>query len=516
MTDTRKASGATYTKAADGYFEKRKLKRSAGVWGLWGLAVAAVISGDFSGWNFGIDFAGFGGMTIAFIILVAMYYGLIFSIGEMAAAMPHTGGAYSFARSALGPWGGLVTGLAETIEYVATTAVIVFFSASYANGITSELLGFDLSPDGANMMWAWYAVLYIAFIALNAAGASISFKFAIVVSIISIAILLVFSAMAIFSGAFSFDALFDIVPDAGQTAFLPHGVLPILFALPFAMWFFLGIEELPLAAEESHNPSRDIPRAGFIARGTLIVTGVLVLVLNTGVIGAEATGVAGEPLLDGFRAIVGDEAAAVLSLFALIGLLASLQGIMFAYGRNMYSLSRAGYYPKFFSLTGKRQTPWVALIVGAVIGFVALLVLDALAAIDAEGVGAVAGAIILNIAVWGAVVAYFLQMLSFIILRRKFPNADRPYKSPWGLPGAYIAAIIAAFVFVGFLINPTFQPAIVAIVIVYVVILIGFAVYSRHRLVLSPEEEYALSGGLHGDPQAEGYDAMEAEVFDKK
>ncbi len=508
MSDTRKVAGATYTSAGAEYFEKRKLKRSVGVWGLWGLAVAAVISGDFSGWNFGIDFAGFGGMTIAFVILVAMYYGLIFSIGEMAAAMPHTGGAYSFARSAMGPWGGLVTGLAETIEYVATTAVIVFFSASYANGITTELLGFDLTGS----MWIWYAVLYIAFIALNAAGASISFKFAIVVSIISIAILLVFSAMAVLSGVFSVDKLFDIAPDPGQTAFLPHGVIPILFALPFAMWFFLGIEELPLAAEESHNPSRDIPRAGFIARGTLIVTGVLILVLNTGVIGAEATGTAGEPLLDGFRAIVGDQAAAVLALFALIGLLASLQGIMFAYGRNMYSLSRAGYYPKFFSLTGKRQTPWVALIVGAVLGFIALIVLDVLASLDAEGVGAVAGAIILNIAVWGAVVAYFLQMVSFIILRRKFPNAKRPYKSPWGLPGAYIAAIIAAFVFVGFLLNPTFQPAIIAIVIVYVLILAAFAVWGRHRLVLSPEEEYAISGGLHGDPQADGYDSMEAEV----
>lgn len=512
MSETRKVAGVRYTTAGADYFEKRRLKRSAGVWGLWGLAVAAVISGDFSGWNFGIDFAGFGGMTIAFVILVAMYYGLIFSIGEMAAAMPHTGGAYSFARSALGPWGGLVTGLAETIEYVATTAVIVFFSASYANGITTELLGFDLTGN----MWIWYAVLYIAFIALNAAGANISFKFAIVVSIISIAILLVFSAMAAFSGAFSWDSLFDIAPDPGQSSFLPHGVVPILFALPFAMWFFLGIEELPLAAEESHNPSRDIPRAGFIARGTLIVTGVLVLVLNTGVIGAEATGTAGEPLLDGFRAIVGDELAAVLSLFALIGLLASLLGIMFAYGRNMYSLSRAGYYPKFFSLTGTRQTPWVALIVGAVIGFVALIVLDALASLDAEGVGAVAGAIILNIAVWGAVVAYSLQMVSFIILRRNFPTATRPYKSPWGLPGAYTAAIIAAFVFVGFLINPTFQPAIVAIVIVYVVILIGFAIWGRHRLVLSPEEEYALSGGLHGDPQAEGYDAMESQIVEKK
>lgn len=511
MSDTQKAAGATYTRAADGYFEKRKLKRSAGVWGLWGLAVAAVISGDFSGWNFGIDFAGFGGMLIAFIILVAMYYGMIFSIGEMAAAQPHTGGAYSFARSAMGPWGGLVTGLAETIEYVATTGVIVFFSAQYANGITTELLGFDLTGN----MWIWWVVLYAVFIGINAAGANISFKFAIVVSIISIAILLVFSAMVLFSGQFSWDSLWNIEPDAGQSTFLPHGVLPILFALPFAMWFFLGIEELPLAAEESMNPTKDIPRAGLWARGTLIVTGLLVLFLNTGVLGAEATGVSLEPLLDGFRAIVGDQAAAVLALFALIGLLASLQGIMFAYGRNMYSLSRAGYYPKFFSLTGKRQTPWVALIVGAVIGFIALIVLDLLSKADADGAGAVAGAIILNIAVWGAVLAYLLQMISFIILRKKYPNAKRPYVSPWGIPGAVVAAVISALIFLGFLFNPAFQPAIIAIAVVYVVILIGFAVYSRHRLVLSPEEEYALSGGLHGDPQAEGYDAMEAEMFDK-
>ncbi len=98
--DSAKVAGATYTRAGQEYFQKRTLKRSAGIWGLWGLAVAAVISGDFSGWNFGIDFAGFGGMLIAFAILVFMYYGMIFSIGEMAAAMPHTGGAYSFARSA--------------------------------------------------------------------------------------------------------------------------------------------------------------------------------------------------------------------------------------------------------------------------------------------------------------------------------------------------------------------------------------------------------------------------------
>ena len=487
MTNQHKVAGVTYKQVESGYFEKRQLRRAAGVWGLWGLAVAAVISGDFSGWNFGLDVGGFGGLLIAFGILVVMYYGLIFSIGEMSAAMPHTGGAYSFGRSAMGPWGGFITGLAETIEYVATTAVIVFFSASYAEGILNDLTGASL-PN-----WAWWLILYAIFIVLNGSGANISFKFAIVVSIISIGIILVFSVMAIFSGLFSFDNLFNIAPEPGGNAFLPFGPLGILYAIPFAVWFFLGIEELPLAAEESHTPEKDIPRAGVWARGTLIVTGLLVLFLNTGVLGAEETRVAGEPLLDGFRAILqNDQLAAVLGLLALIGLFASLQGIMFAYGRNMYSLSRAGYYPKALSVTNKQKVPVVALFAGAVIGYVALLVIDVLTAIDAEGAGAVAGAVVLNIAVWGAMLAYGMQAAAFLILRKKFPDINRPYRSPWGVFGGWAALVISAITFVGFLINPAFLPAIIAIAVVYVIMLLVFALWGRHNLVLSPEEEYAL------------------------
>jgi ethanolamine permease len=441
-------------------------------------------------------------MVIAFVIVVIMYFGMLFSIGEMSSSMPHTGGAYSFARAAMGPWGGFITGLAETIEYVATTAVIVYFSAGYANGITDTLFHFSLPT------WVWWIILYLVFIAINAAGASLSFKFAIVVSIISIAILAVFAVIALFSGAFSVDKLFDVVPDAGQSTFLPHGVFPILLILPFAMWFFLGIEELPLAAEESHDPSKDIPKAGIVGMITLVICGAVILVLNPGVTGSTALSTSGEPLLDGFRAILPDGLAAVLSAFALIGLLASLQGIMFAYGRNMYSLSRAGYYPKFLSLTGKRQTPWVALAVGAVIGFVALIIVDA-----SGGAAGTGGAIVLNIAVWGAVLAYILQMVSFIVLRQKLPDAVRPYKSPVGIAGAVVAGVIAAAIFVGFLLNPPFFPAIVAIAIVYVVMLVLFALFGRTKLVLSPEEEFALSGGKHRDPQAEGYDVMESEVL---
>src|SRR3546814_11448248 len=96
----------------------------------------------------------------------------------MAAAMPHTGGAYSFARSAMGPWGGLATGAAETIEYVATTAVIVFFSASYADAITAQLPGVSIT---ARVCWLF---LQSVFIPLTAARAGTPFRSALIVTLI--------------------------------------------------------------------------------------------------------------------------------------------------------------------------------------------------------------------------------------------------------------------------------------------------------------------------------------------
>jgi ethanolamine permease len=492
--------GVTYSHAEDGYFEKRQLRRTAGFWGLWGIGVAAVISGDFSGWNFGIHEAGWGGLLVATVVVVIMYFGMLFSIGEMSAAMPHTGGAYSFARSAMGPWGGFVTGLAETIEYVFTTGVIVYFSAGYANAVTDKAIGLDLSHH----WWVWWLILYVVFVALNTAGAEASFKFAITVAVISIAILVLFAILALAKGAVDFGTLNNITPDAGNSSFLPHGWSGVIYALPFAIWFFLGIEELPLAAEESHDPAKDIPRAGIIGMLTLVACGVLVLFLNPAVTGSDALQESGEPLLDGFRAFLPSGWATVLSAFALIGLLASLQGIMFAYGRNMYSLSRAGYYPKFLSLTGERQTPWVSLVVGAVVGFVALIFVDSYSS---------AGDIVLNIAVWGAVIAYILQMVSYVLLRSKFPNALRPYVSPVGNVGAIVAGLIAAVTFIGILRNSTYRPAIIAIAVVYAVALVLFSVFGRHRLILSPEEEYAMSGGKHRDPAVEHYGAeLEAEL----
>ena len=101
---------APYQTVAPDYFARRGLRRYAGVFSLWALGVGAVISGHYSGWNLGLLAGGWGGYALAACLIAVMYLGLVFCIAEMASALPHTGGAYSFARASMGPWGGFVTG----------------------------------------------------------------------------------------------------------------------------------------------------------------------------------------------------------------------------------------------------------------------------------------------------------------------------------------------------------------------------------------------------------------------
>ena len=179
-----------------------------------------------------------------------------------------------------------------------------------------------------------------------------------------------------------------------------------------------------------------------------------------------------------------------LALVAVAGLIASFHTIIYAYGRQIYSLSRAGYFPRVLSLThSTRKTPWVALLVGAALGYAVALTIHLLG--DDHPVGAV----LLNMAVFGAVLSYILQMLSFILLRLKKPDMERPYRSPVGIPGALAALVIAAVTLVAlFIVDEVYQKVVIGAAIWYALGLVYFALHGRHHLVLAPEEEMAVRG----------------------
>ena len=389
-----------YQQASDEYLAKRGLRRHARVLHLWALGVGAVISGDFFGWNFGLVSGGFGGMFYALIVMTVMYLGLCASIAEMSPALPHTGGAYSFARAAMGPWGGYITGLAENMEYILTPAVIVVGIGGYLGAIFG-------TPKSAEPLW--WAVCYALFVALNIWGVELSFRFSVAITIAALVVLAVF-----WIGAAPH---FDFARWTGE--WMPMGWRGVLACLPFALWFYLAIEQLPLAAEESHDPKRDMPKGLLYGLLTLIACAFLTLFLSAGIApGAAKVGASNEPLFLGFQTIFGTGASTrLLALVACTGLIASFHTIIFAYGRQIYSLSRAGYFPVWLSEThGTRKTPHRALIAGAVMGYCVAFVLYL------AGQESPVGAILLNMAVFGAVIAYVLQMVSFLLLRRKYPD----------------------------------------------------------------------------------------------
>lgn len=468
LEETKDTAGPA---GSDDYLERRALRRGSAGWLLLtGLGVGYVVSGDFSGWNIGLAEGGFGGLAIATLLMGVMYACLVYALAELSAILPAAGGGYGFARRALGTWGGFLTGTAILIEYILAPAAISIFIGDYVE---------SLGLFGLESGWPVYLACFAVFIGIHLWGVGEALRFSLIVTAIAVAALLIFAAGALTD--FRVDGLDDIPVDGsafGSNSWLPFGLLGIWAAFPFGMWFFLGVEGVPLAAEEAKDPVRSMPRALSLSMMILVLLAVLTFFAATGARGAAAIQDAGNPLV---VALQGDGDPTALSRFVnyagLAGLVASFFSLIYAGSRQLFALSRAGYLPRFLSLTSRRKSPYLGLLIPGAIGF-------ALAA------GTGNGARMLNIAVFGATISYALMALSHIVLRRREPDLPRPYRTPGGVLTSSVAFALALSALVAtFLVDV--DAALIALG-VYVVALAYFAFYSRHRLVANaPEEEFA-------------------------
>lgn len=457
----------------EAYLERRQLRRGTAGWVLLaGLGVSYVISGDYSGWNFGLGEGGFGGLAIAAVVVAGMYLALVLGMAEMSSALPTAGGGYTFARRALGPWGGFATGTAILIEYAIAPAAIATFIGAYV-----ESLGLFGITDG----WWVYLAAYAVFIVIHLIGVGEALKVMFVVTSIALVGLVVFAVAAL--GRFDVANLTDIVPDgsAGSSELLPFGVLGVWSAIPFAIWFFLAIEGVPLAAEETRDPGRNVPKGIIAAMGVLLLTCAATLVLTTGAGGAQAMSTSGNPLVE---ALGESTAATVVNYIGLAGLVASFFSIIYAYSRQLFALSRAGYLPTALSVTNRRKTPTLALVVPGVVGFVLSLTGE--------------GALLLNMAVFGAALSYVLMMVSHIVLRVREPDMPRPYRTPGGVVTTGFALVVAVLAVVAtFLVDST---AAALCLLAFLALLAYFGLYSRRHLVAaSPDEEFAALADAEQD-----------------
>ncbi|MCC6291667.1 MAG: amino acid permease [Bryobacterales bacterium] len=442
------------------------LQKTAGWVHLWALGVGGVISGNFFGWQTGLLTGGFGGLFLATLIIAAMYVCLVFSIAELSAALPSAGGFYNFTRSAFGKDRAFLNGLTDAIEYVTTPAVIVAGIAGYMKALAPS------TPE-----WVWWAVFYCVFVSINVKGAALTFRVSMAITALAAFVLVFFYASALWTGSFRWEHALNIRPTTPEgSAFLPHGWFGIFSALPYAVWFYLAIEQLPLSAEESYDAERDMPRALKWGMATLLCLSLSTLVLNSGVgPGAAGVGASNSPLETGFRAVYpSNVTAALLSLISLTGLIASFHSIIYAYGRLLFSLSRSGYLPSVLGHVGRWRTPSVALIAGGALGLGLCFL--------AQRYSASVGAALLNMAVFGALLSYILVLLSFIRLRVDSPLLRRPYRSPLGVPGAIAGIALALLCLAATFAVPSFRPGVTGAAVFIAAMLAYYWLYRRRHM----------------------------------
>jgi ethanolamine permease len=474
----RQVHGAEYERAGEGYMAKRQLQAGAAGWVLLaGLGVAYVISGDFAGWNFGLAEGGWGGLLIATILMAVMYTCMVLGLAELSSTLPVAGAGYGFARRALGPLGGFATGTAILIEYAIAPAAIVIFIGGYIESL--DIFGIESG-------WPVYLACYALFVGIHLYGVGEALKLMFAITAIAVVALVVFVIAMI--PEFDTSNLTNIAPDeskSGASDFIPFGYAGILSAFVYGIWFFLAIEGVPLAAEETRDPARDMPRgiiAGMIA---LLLFAALILLTAPGGAGSDAIQDSDNPLPEALGIAYGENAFVTdfVNYVGLAGLIASFFSIIYAYSRQLFALSRAGYLPRMLSVTSGRRTPYIALLVPGLIGFL-------LASIYAEATSpAEAGARMIQIAVFGATVSYVLMTLSHIVLRYTEPELVRPYRTPGGVVTTGIALVLAvAAVVAVFFVDET---AALIVAGLFLVALAYFWFYSRHRLVAdAPEEEF--------------------------
>ena len=395
------------------------LKRSLTPTLLWGLGVGYVISGMYFGWNLGLEKGGTLGMAIATLLVIIMYSCFSFSYTELACAIPKAGGAYDYAERAFKKDIGFITGLAQIIEFIFAPPAIAIAIGAYFN------LAFPQVPIlGAAV------TVYILFTSLNIYGVKAAANFELIVTILAVGELVLFSTLTL--PHFS-EKQFT------QNAF-PHGWSGAFAAIPFAIWFFLGIEGVANVAEETIHPQKDIIKGFGWALLTLVVLCILVFIASIGIAGWEAIVYTSDgnssdsplPLALGHIFANNHVLYKLLIGIGLFGLIASFHGLLLASGRATFEFGKIGNAPKFLGeVHSKFKTPANALVFNAILGI--LIIFS----------GKTAQIIIIS--VFGAISLYMLSMLSLLKLRKTDPAMPRPFKVPF-YPLTPLIALVLAFV----------------------------------------------------------------------
>jgi basic amino acid/polyamine antiporter, APA family len=389
------------------------LKRAVGVLDLTALGIGAVIgTGIFVIIGEAIGTAG-PSIIISFALAGVTCLFSAFSYAELASSIPVSGSAYTYGYATLGELVAWIIGWDLILEYGVAVAAVAVGWGGYLQSLLDSLFGINL-PDsiagppgdgGTVNLPAVFLVLAVS--ALLIYGVRESARANTFMVFTKIVILIFFIVVGV--GSINGDNL---------SPWAPHGFNGTVDAAALIFFAYIGFDAISTSGEEAENPSRDLPYA--IIGALLICTLLYILVAVVTVGLAPSSKLAGSeaPLADALKAGagVGEWAADILSVGALIAITSVTLTVLYGQTRIMFAMSRDGLVPRWVGTLSPRRTPArITAVFGVLVAIIAAFVpLSEIAKL-------------VNI---GTLFAFLIVNIGVIVLRRTAPDMDRSFRVP--------------------------------------------------------------------------------------
>ena len=392
--------------AASGKIEHGRLHGALGFKSLLAVGVGLVVSQGVM--VIMLQGAGFGGMgffvTMGLAYLMALFY--VFSFAELALMFKSPGTLSTYTEVAIGNFPAIIAVFSGylVVAMFALSAELVLIEL-----MLLEVLGVSLPP----MVLA--LGLLAAFTLLNIRGVDIFATMQSALSFIMVSAITLMGLIAIFGIALP-------RPEDMKLLGLEIWNADVLALLAIAIWGFVGLEFVCPLVRETKDPDRNIPRSMIIGATVILIMYVLYVLGALLYVPQETLANAALPHYEYVGAVFGETGLYFLTIAAFTATCSTVNTSLAAVPRMIYGMAENGQTFKVFTkLHPKYDTPWVAIVFVALATGVPVLI---------YGVDADAIILLLIGAAISWLIAYIIAHIDVIVLRIRYPNIKRPFKTP--------------------------------------------------------------------------------------
>ncbi len=448
----------------------QQLNRTLGLGAAVATGVGIVVSSSALvslGQGFG---AGGKGFIIAMVAALILNLFVVFSFAELSGMIPVAGGINHYTLPAMGRFIGM-------ISVISGYVLVTIFSGSAEAGIAGIIFTDVFAP------WLHPTVVSIAITALlgviNILGIRAYSWTQIVLTMILIGSTIVLGIMGLTGTGVSGEPV--------ETSFKFNEMGWGVFGLTaLAIWLFIGVEFVTPLAEEIKKPKIYIPLAMGLSLFVILIADILFGLASVKYVPLGTLAESASPHVDFASAMLGRPGQTWMGLVAIIATTSTLNTLICSISRMLYGMGLNGQLPKIFGKTSRFGTPYAAIITLCMLFVIFLLM------------GITTGETIVTFILAGCfcwVVTYIIAHVDVIILRIKYPNARRSFKSPLGITFQVIGIMGMIYVLFNMHPDPVIQGEIykysllfLALTIIYSAIWVKF-VMKKPLFETTPLEE---------------------------